>query len=559
MLEELSIQNLGLIKSLNVSFCEGLNVITGETGVGKSMLLGAFGLLMGGRAHSNLVRHDEAKASVTGVFRLKKSLLDILKKDFDDYIEDDELILRRVVTAEGRSKSYIGDTPVTLAVLKELTSKIVDVHGQNEHQALMKKDIQIKLLDRFSGCEKQRIEFAELLKTIREKQRLLDDYAFNEKKRKDDLEYFAYQIEEFEKLNPQENELNLLNDKIRSSSNMQKIAELSASIKNAMVNSEDSVMSLISNIQNSLEQLEGYDEKYTNWNNCLQEALPGLEELRDLVQNDSSLDELSPLVIDEMISRAESLKRLYAKHNFQSGEESEALVVMRDKLDALEQSIAAPEKLEKEINISLEKAFGLGLKLFKKRKSSAKKLEKQIEIELNDLGMPDAKLQVSVSQKIKDPSSLLQGASSLGLDEIEFMFMPNPGAPFKKLRDIASGGELARTMLAVIKVLSEVDETSLLIFDEIDANIGGRLGVTIGNKMIALTKSHQVICVTHLPQIAGFANQQFKISKSVVDGNTTTSIKVIEGESRVNELAEMIQGDGVNDVTLLQAKELLQS
>jgi DNA repair protein RecN (Recombination protein N) len=558
MLEELSISNLGLIESLQVSFGEGFNVITGETGVGKSMLLGALNFLLGARANSDLIRHGQEQAMVTGVFRIKDPLYSYLKKEFSEFIVEDTIHLRRVITREGRSKSYICDAPVTLNTLKELTTRLVEVHGQHEHQALMRKEVQVQLLDRFGKSEELCESYKTRLKLVREKKKLLDNFGFNEKKRREESEYLEYQIEEFNEINPKKGELTKLEKDIRFSANFQKTSMLLQKMESLLSNEDGNILDSIRTLNKSLSQLESFDKSYGDWSKLVGNASENLEELNALISTKNQESAYSAKDVDVMISRAEKLKRLFQKHGIVCGEEQLFMQQLKDKIAELKKEIAAPEKLAQEINELSKECYGIGEKLFAQRNKASKELEKQIEKELKDLAMPDAKIKVVVEKKLNSPEELMSERGSSGIDDIEFMFLPNPGEPYRPLREIASGGELARTMLSVAKVLSDVDDTDVLVFDEIDANIGGRLGTEIGSKISLLSNRHQILCVTHLPQIASFADKQFKISKVVLKGITKTSLAELTGQNRLLELAEMMQGKNYTDITIKQAEDLLQ-
>jgi DNA repair protein RecN (Recombination protein N) len=557
MLEELSVSNLGLIENLNVSFGEGFNVITGETGVGKSMLLGALSLLLGARANSDMIRHGETQAMVTGVFRLKEALFAQLKKDFSEFIIEDTVYLRRVITKEGRSKSYIGDAPVTLNALKEFSSRLVEVHGQHEHQALMQKSVQIQLLDRFGKSDELRKDYQANLKVAREKKRILDNFGFHEKKRRDECEYIEYQLEEFNEINPQKGELTKLEKEIKLSANYQKISMLMQKMDSVLTGQEGGILDSLRSLHKTLSQLEALDSSFGEWSKFLGASTENLEELSSLIASKNNAESYSAKDIDKMISRAEKLKKLYQKHGLTCGEEAAYFQQLKDKLVELKKEIEAPEKLAQEIADSGKRIYALGENLFKLRQKASKELEKSIEKELKDLGMPDAKIKVVVEKKINTPEEIFTDNAGYGIDDVEFMFLPNPGEPYRPLREIASGGELARTMLSVAKVLSDVDDTDLIVFDEIDANIGGRLGTEVGSKISLLSHRHQIVCVTHLPQIASFADRQYKISKVVLKGVTKTSLAELTGAKRLQELAEMIQGKDFTDITLKQAEDLL--
>lgn len=557
MLEELSVSNLGLIENLNVSFGEGFNVITGETGVGKSMLLGALSFLLGARANSDLIRHGENQAMVTGVFRLKKNLYQLMKKDFSEFVLEDTVYLRRVITREGRSKSYIGDSPVTLNTLKEFSARLVEVHGQHEHQALMEKGVQVQLLDRFGKSEDLTKDYQAKLKIARDKKRILDNFDFHEKKRRDECEYIEYQVEEFSEINPQKGELTKLEKDIRFASNFQKISGLLQKMDGLLSSQEGAVLDGLRSLHKTLGQLEMLDPSFSEWSKYLSVSTENLEELASLVANKNQSESYSARDIDGMISRAEKLKKLFQKHGISCGEEAQFFQQLKNKLQDLKKEMEAPEKLAQEITELSKEIYAIGERLYKLRLKASKELEKLIEKELKDLAMPDAKIKVIVEKKLNAPEELFSDRSGYGIDDIEFMFLPNPGEPYRPLREIASGGELARTMLSVAKVLSEVDDTALIVFDEIDANIGGRLGTEIGSKISLLSQRHQIVCVTHLPQIASFADKQYKISKDVINGNTKTSLMELSGEKRLQELAEMIQGKNYTEITLKQAEDLL--
>ncbi len=559
MLEELSIKNIGLIESLQVSFAQGFNAITGETGVGKSMLLGSIGLLLGDRANSDLIRHGETQGIVTGVFRLSDNVYEALRKDFEEFIDDKSVYIRRVITKEGRSKSYIGDVPVALQTMRNITSRLVEVHGQHEHQSMGDKNKQIILVDRFGETSALRKQFGELLQQMREKQKILDDHAFHEQKRKEEKEYLEYQLNEFEELDPKPNELEISEKKIKQVSNRQKFQKGLSKISYLLQEGEQSISQQLKIVQKEVIALGSMGFDSDSFEKTIADLYSPLDDLISQVDDAVLAQSESEEDVDAIIARCEKLKSLYRKHQLESGKEDAFLQGLVQRIKTLSEALDAPDKLKAEIEVGTKKLFELGHSLSKSRQKSAKKLEGLIEKELKDLGMPEAKLNIAVKILTEDVQEVLSVSSVMGLDDVEFMFNANVGEPMRKLRDIASGGELARTMLSVAKVLSEVNQTGLIIFDEIDANIGGRLGTAIGEKMKTLAKFHQVICVTHLPQIAGYASTQYRISKESKDKKTRTHIELLDATSRIEEIAEMIQGKNYNDITIQQAKELLKS
>jgi len=559
MLEEISIRNLGLIQSLDITFQKQFNTITGETGVGKSMLLGAIGLLLGDRASSDFIRKGEKQASVNGVFKLSPDLIQQWQQDWSDVIDDNTIHIRRTISREGRSKAYFGGVPINLSQLKEMTSRMVTIHGQQEHQTLLKKEKQINLLDRFAGPHniKECTTFRKKLIELREKQKLLDHFSLGEKQRQEEIEYLDFQLKEARLIDAGPKELVNLEQKIKKISNSQRITEVLKSSIYLLEDSDHSVLASVKKIQKDLSSLSLLDSDFNQIFNELEKMLPFLEDVSFQLQNKLTEFEYSEGSVDDLIQRAEVLKKLFQKHRIEEEEAPDYFESLSRKFEELQTESRNPEQLKAEINDLSADLLSSGLQLHETRKKAARLLETRVEAELQDLGMPDAEFSVSLKLTTEQPEDITQKATLLGIDQIEFMFMPNPGESMRPMREIASGGELARSMLAVSKVLGQADHVGVLIFDEIDSNIGGRLGTIVGKKLASLSLNHQVICVTHLPQIASFADQQYKIFKEVNSGRTVTKIIELQKENRIDEIAEMIQGQEKNQITYQQAEEML--
>jgi DNA repair protein RecN (Recombination protein N) len=581
MLRELNIQNLAVIKATSIEFGPGLNVFTGQTGAGKSLILGAIQSLLGlKKSAAKMIRPGADQARISGVFDITSAeSAELIGLALDlDLLPGDELVLTRKIFATGRSSLSANGQPVTAAMAKQAAEALIDIHGQHDHQSLMKPTRQLALLDAYAGCVALQRRFVQQHKTWTELCRTREQLAASAELRDQQLDLYRFQLGEIDGVEPLAGEMPELTARDRVLNSLSRIKEDAGNVYGALYDSEGSVAERLQAMTHVLlgladidEQLEPIAEQVRTATLTLQESAFELSRYTDRL-------EMDPQELAEVQSRLNALNRLIQKygdgrstaglddpltpvlqHREHLAEKIAELVSQSTQQDGLDEQIAAFES----------EMAQLGAQLSTKRRKAAKALGPKIMRELKELGMAEATLSVSVE------SLDLAQASATGLDRVAILARTNPGQDERPLRDIASGGELSRVMLAIKSVLSAKTHTKsaetsasnidVLVFDEIDANIGGRLGDIIGRKLRELAASQesdrQVLCITHLPQIAAFADRHFHIVKEVTGTGqakrTDTTVQTLAGKDRINELAEMLAGSGVTTTSRRQAKELI--
>ncbi len=567
MITELFIKDFAIIDELRLEFEPGFVVFTGETGAGKSIIIDAVELLVGGRAGPDLVRTGAERALVEGVFALEETVREdvqtILRRE-ELLSQEETLTLSREVRREGRSLGRVNGRAASLGLLKELGQVLIDIHGQSEHLSLLRVREHLYLLDRFAGTEEQRGEFAEkaaALNQIRRELKELKESRAEAERRKDLL---AFQINEISAaaLHPGEEE-KLGEERVRLA-NAEKLAALAQEAVTALYEGSDeqhSASDQLGQAAHALAALARVDASQAE----LHDRARSLSELAADLARDARgyLEniEFSPRRLDEVEERLDLLKRLKRKY----GDTLEAVIQFaaraQGELELVSGAGERIEELEGQVEARLEELGKLGKKLSEARKSAGRKLGRSIEEELADLRMQGAKFAAEI-QWTDDPQGAVvsdgrrAAFAGTGLDRVEFLVVPNIGEGLKPLVQIASGGETSRMMLALKGVLARADRTPILIFDEIDQGIGGRVGGVVGRKLWGLSGAHQVMCITHLPQLAGYGDQHFKVEKEAEGQRTVTHVKALTGRQRVLELAQML-GD-VTHSTRESAEEILE-
>lgn len=552
MLQTLRIQNFALIDDLEVNFAAGFNVLTGETGAGKSIIIHALNLVLGARASSEAVRSGSKQAKIDTIFRMD-SLPPALHSILDEHAieaEVGELHVTRIVSAEGRSRAYVDGTLIPAGVLAAIGEELVDLHGQHEHQSLVHPDKQRDLLDAYAGTETQRDALRQAVEDWRALQREIEALESTDREQTRHLEFLKFEVEEIDgaDLTPDEEpELESLRNRIMNS---EAIYQSTAQIMQWLSDSEDtpSASDLLGQACRELEHLASLDTEYGP-------LLEGLEGIRDqlsdqlnAIQRLADGVEYDPQELDRLNTRLNQIRALKRKF----GDTVEAVLAYADearaKVAALENRDSRLAELKARESEVFEGARTLAEKLSKARKSSAKKLAKAITEIVQELGMSGAVFDVTFAEI---------PLSSSGIDAVEFKLAANPGEPAKGLRQVASGGEVSRIMLAIKSVFAEIDSIPTLIFDEIDTGVGGAIANHIGNRMRALALSHQTICVTHLPQIAAAGDAHYHVSKSSDGKVTTTRVEHMSHKRRVEELARLLDGD-ITPLSMDHAEALLK-
>jgi len=568
MLVELRIDNFAIIEHLNLNFLPSLITFTGETGAGKSIIIDAVEVLVGGRAESTMIRSGAKRAQIEAIFRISSSVLEdihqILKRE--DLLDDpDYLTISREIRTTGRNVARVNGRIVNVALLRDLGEYLVDVHGQSEHLSLLRIREHLGLLDRYGGIDNllktYQVTYHQLINALRE----LSAMQLAEREAARRMDMLSYQINEIEssRLEPGE-ETNLRTERARLA-NTEAIASL---VQTALLNLDEgtsespSSVDTFGRVLDALNDVTRYDPTQVKQAERAQIIFDELTEVASSLRSYMELVEFNPSRLNQVEERLDLIQNLTRKYGESITDVLAYAEQARTELESITQAGERIEELEKVVN-QLRTTIAIeGITISKKRHKIAKRLEKELESELTDLRMPHAQFKVDFRQ-IHDPAGILLADGrkakfdASGLDRVEFLIAPNPGEGFKPLVKIASGGETSRLMLALKNVLARADQIPSLIFDEIDQGIGGRVGTVVGQKLWQLARLHQVMCVTHLPQLAAFGEQHYQVRKLIHDGRTVTSVEDLDNKERIKELAQML-GE-VSDSSLSSAQEMIET
>jgi DNA repair protein RecN (Recombination protein N) len=554
MLRELHISNLAVIADARVELAPGLNCFTGATGAGKSLVIGAIEVLLGLRNPSEMLRPGVAEGRVSGVFDVRSSAtLKAIEEATDVPVVADggELLVTRRLHASGRSSVSLNGNPITLGMLKQVAEHLVDVHGQHDHQFLLKPSNQLDVLDQYGELWDLRRRYHDVFEQLQQAKQNLANLSASRTLREQQLELYRFQAGEIDTAELDPGEYEELSARASVLQNLEKLTRDATATHNALYQVDGAVLERVKMMSAVLSELSLLDQNMRPIAGSMRDATIALEEVAfDLHRYLDKLD-LDPAEIAEVEDRLNTLNRVLNKY----GQTVEAALAHRAEIGAkIEQLERATDDLsaaQGAIHPLTREAAAIGKELTAKRQAVAKRLAPLIEKQLAELGMEKARFTIALAPAPEPAPS--------GLDHVEFIAQTNPGQLAQPLRKIASGGELSRIMLALKGILASGDRVSVLVFDEIDANVGGRLGSIIGNKLRALADHHQVLCITHLPQIASYADRQLTVRKEVTGDTTQTSVRVMDGPERIQELAEMIGGQRITDTTRAQAKELLDA
>lgn len=555
MLKRLTVSNLAVVEKAEAEFCPGLNVITGETGAGKSVLMGALDLVLGGRADASVVRDGAKEAEVEAVFEL----------GLERKVGGGEtcVTVRRTVTAQGRSRAWIDDESVTVAELKELGAQLVDIHGPTANQRLAEEDFQRKALDAFGGVDlaaRGRKEgaksYAELFAWLAELRTQISDLKSSGGE--DELDMLRFQVNELESAELTEDD-ETLSERHAAAAHAEEIVENANAVTEALGGDQSAAEILVA-LHPRFREMAKHLPAAEAWAAEAEDLTVRIQELSRTVADAASKLDVGEEDLEELDARLTLINRLLRKYEKGIGNQGsgvggllELLEAKKAKLDALEHCEERVAELEAKIAVADKAVRTAGAELTKKRRAAAEKLSKAVTAELKDLGFLQAKFFVAL-EPIEPEAH--------GMDRVVYMFEPNPGEAARPLAAIASSGEVARVMLALKTCTSQTSQTfqtsQTLVFDEIDANIGGEVGKIVGEKMRMVAKSHQVIAITHLPQSAVCGERHLVVSKAVAGGRTKTRISEVDGEDRVAEIARMLGGEKLTSVVKRHAEELLQ-
>ena len=559
MLTDLRIKNLALVNDLAIQFSPGYNSITGETGAGKSILIGALGLVLGERADRTLIRDGDDHCSVEAIIDvagLGKAFHSHLEQNGIEPCEENQLFLKRSFSASGGNRQFVNGSPTTLNILASIGEWLVDIHGPHDHQSLLKTARQLEILDAYGGLEKQRSDFAALVDeraalASQKAELIVDEDAYAR-----ELDLLRFQVSEIESAQLKPDEEPELEQAFQRATHSARLAGLAAEARQLIDDREPSVSELTSELGRALQEMAGIDagaESLLAEQSLLSGQLADLGTAVTDYAERLSLDPAQMKQVEERYNLVQTLKRKYGSTLAEVLAFGESAAKRLAALEGRDEELA---RLNEETAKLDEQIQTLGQALSAKRKAIAPKLVEEAEQQLNDLGFLQSRFDV----EIIDPGELGQAQATVsrtGFDRIEFLFAPNPGEPFKPLKAIASSGEMARVMLALKTVLVSQDSIPVLVFDEVDSNIGGETAGVVGEKMKRIGARRQVLCITHLAPVAAAGHRHYLVSKEIVEGRTLTRVVQLDDTSRVEELTRMLGGGGA--AARQHAEELLKA
>jgi DNA repair protein RecN (Recombination protein N) len=562
MLRELRIKNFAVIDEIALELGAGFNILTGETGAGKSIILNALGLISGNRVNTEIIRHGEDEASVEALFA---ELPGAVKQKLQDagYEVVDELIVKRVVSRSGKNRIYVGGSLCPLNVLAEVGDLLVHIYGQHEHHTLLKPESHLLLLDSFGGLAESAGEMrakyramATAWHNLKQARGLLEQ----RKKQKELLEAQAGEISNA-RLRPEEEEE--LQAKKNILVHAEKLYQGCLEGEELLYEGDNALVGRLGRYGSKLRDLASIDSGLKSTVDLVDSALAQLIEANSELRRYGERVHFEPGALEQIEDRLEVIRRLKRKYNGSVQDILGMQIKIEEELQALQHSEEEIPQLERRFEATRQAAWEAAGILSLERNKVAKRLKREMEKEVKGLGMPETLFEIrllELDEKQDEPPFLVGGKklTEQGIDEIEFYFSPNPGEPAKPMAKIASGGELSRLMLAIKSLVLGPGEIPTLLFDEVDAGIGGSVAETVGKKLKRVASSHQVICVTHLPQIAALADTHHVVLKEVVRGRTVTTVKELKGNERVNEVARMLGGIKITDKTRRHAEEMVR-
>ncbi|HTP13242.1 MAG TPA: DNA repair protein RecN [Bacteroidota bacterium] len=571
MLKTLSIKNYALIDSAELDFHSGLNIITGETGAGKTILIDALNLVLGDRASTDVIRKGADKAVIEATFGITANRKVRAFLDENGLEESDDAILRREITAKGQSRCFVNDTPVSLAQLKDVGNHLVDLHGQHEHQSLLRKETHLDLLDDFGGLEGIVDEFRSSYDTLATL--FLEHTSLRQKERslKERRDLYEFQIKEIDAVSPKQGEEESLEAELRILENAEKLFEMTTQLYLTLYEGEGAVFDQLVKARNLLEDLAGIDRLFEEAKSECNSAVVIVDELTKLIQNYNAKIEFNPERLEQIRERTGQLVLLKKKY----GGTVDAIIQQREQLGK-EFAIAenfenAIRELENRIDEERKKCSAAAQRLSAKRRELTSKISKAVVAELSKLGIPNGRFDIVIENRALDKSRPgsdgvhafvklgrdFYEATPRGIDFVEFHLSTNVGEDLKPLVKVASGGEVSRIMLALKSILAKSDRLPSLVFDEIDVGISGRIAQAVGKSLKSLSQFHQIVAITHLPQIASLADTHYVVEKIESHGRTTSRLRKLSDDECIREVARLLSGEEITEAGLEGAKELM--
>lgn len=549
MLASISIKNYALINELHIDFSSGLSIITGETGAGKSILLGALGLVLGNRADSSTLKNTTRKCIVEAILSVEKyNLQDFFETEDIDY--EINTIIRREILPSGKSRAFVNDTPVTLSVLTALRSKLIDIHSQHQTLQVSDQQFQFQLLDAFANNESKLASYQRGLTQYTSEKKKLEEILQAQREANLQYDYNSHLYNELLEANLVEDEQEVLEEKLEKINNVEEIKQNLSEALQLTTDDTIGIQNLLYSLENKLTKIAPYSKEYQE----LSERISSVKiELDDIVSELESANEqvdFNPLEATQLNDRLQLIYNLQKKHYVNS---ISALLIILEELSTKVSTVENAEQrlLDQETIVTeiANKLDTIALKISEARKRIIPTVSKQLEAILDNLGMSHARFQIK--------NNITEQYYKNGKDVLSFLFSANKGGQFGELKKVASGGELSRIMLAIKKVMSENSQLPTIIFDEIDSGVSGEISNKMAHIMSQMSQQMQVITITHLPQIAAKGNQHYKVYKEELNNTTTTSLKQLSEDERIVEIAEMLSGKNISDSALTHARELL--
>ena len=552
MLNQLSVRNVAVIDKLDINLHDGVSVLTGETGAGKSIIIDSINMILGDRANKELVRYGTDKAVVQAVFDAPKSVINILEENDID-VEDETVIITRQVTKEGKSVARINGMVVTLNILREISDRLINIHGQHDNQALLTPIRHITFLDAYADNEEYINRYKDILSKKREIEKKISSLEMDEQEKMQRIDLLEYQVNEIKKASLEKGEEDDLREQRDIYTNAEQITK---SVNEAYMNlyEGDEIQSAYDGISiavNEISQISDLNPQLKSIYDTLNEIMYSLEDTAHEIKEFGETVEFDEQTLNEIEERLDLISRLKRKYGNSIEEILAYLKKAESELNDIKLSDERTNELKEELKNITKELKEKGNVLTQRRENAAKVLEENIEKSLHELNMEKSKFKVN----IENDGTFYDN----GMDKVEFLISTNPGEPLKPLVKIASGGELSRVMLAIKSILADSDGVDTMIFDEIDTGVSGKAAMSIAKKLAVIAKNKQVICITHLPQLTAMADNHYLIQKNTDGELASTTLKELDEEGRELELARIIDGGEVTELALSHAKQMLEN
>ena len=548
MLSALNIRNFAIIDDLQLEFYNGFNVLTGETGAGKSIIIDALGLLTGDRATPSLIKKGASRAYIEGIFSLKDNIKNKIEEILDDELEDNFIYVSKDIYSDGRSISKINGKAITISLLKEVMSLLVDIHSQHDNQYLLNPNNYLALLDNFMNEDQLKVKnrFNNAYKVYLDIKKRYEE-ALEENISEQEVEFMIYQNNEIEAINLKENEIEELEIERKRINQFSKFAD-AINNTNALLGGDDGAIDRLYLAKKAMEKISD-DEIFSPYYDKLDSLYYDLVDTLESIKNDFDnldIDENRINEINDRIYKINNLKRKYGK----TYEDIQNLYNSNlEKIDLFNNHEQKVKELKNDYDLIYSKTYQLGLELSQKRYEVSQKLIKLVDEQLKDLYLTHAKFDIEINK--------IDGLTKNGIDKVDFLVSMNPGQPLRTISKVASGGEISRLMLGLKVIFTKLSDISTIVFDEVDTGVSGKVALAVGEKMASLGKDNQVLCITHLAQVAANADNHYHVSKEFKDNDTSTIVKLLNDEEHIIEVAKLISGADVSEAAIEASKELI--